>query len=106
MPKPSITLDSSATFVITGVVDGLGRAVCNWMVERGARSLLLLLPAGPEQSSLQEIIDNFTSRGVKITTRPCDEFNAVSLEQVIADCSTTLPPIKGCVQCTVVKKVR
>ena len=38
----SLTLDSEASYLLTGGLGGLGRSVATWMVERGARCLIFL----------------------------------------------------------------
>lgn len=41
----SILLDPSATYLVTGGLGGLGKAISVWLVEKGARNLLSLSPS-------------------------------------------------------------
>ncbi|KAJ5273327.1 reducing type I polyketide synthase [Penicillium angulare] len=45
---PSYTLNPKATYVIAGGFGGIARRTARWMVERGARHLLLFSRSGPK----------------------------------------------------------
>ena len=72
------------------------------MVRRGARHLLVLSRSGSANSSSQELIQELISLGIEIQAPPCDISSAVALKGVLDSCSTTMPPIRGCIQSTMV----
>ncbi|OTB07054.1 hypothetical protein M426DRAFT_318422 [Hypoxylon sp. CI-4A] len=100
--KPLYTFDGNSTYVIAGGLGGLGRSIARWMVERGARHLLLLSRNGATKPSGRELVDELSQRGVQLTTPACDVANLDELEKVMQKASRTMPPIRGCIQGTMV----
>ncbi|KAJ6096143.1 reducing type I polyketide synthase [Penicillium sp. IBT 16267x] len=96
--KPSHFFDSHATYVIAGGFGGIARRTARWMVERGARYLLLLSRSGPKSEPAREMIEDLRGLGVQLFTPLCDVASVDSLAAVLAECAATMPPIKGCIQ--------
>ncbi|KAK7972165.1 hypothetical protein PG988_006299 [Apiospora saccharicola] len=55
-------LDGSATYVVAGGLGGLGRAVVLWMIEMGARYLLLLSRRGLPQADVDDMFHGMKGR--------------------------------------------
>ncbi|RAK99269.1 MDR/SDR family oxidoreductase [Aspergillus ibericus CBS 121593] len=96
--KVQFQLDSNATYIIAGGLGGLGRSIARWMVDRGARHLVLLGRSGAKTKAALELIDELARQGACVHAPPCDVMDAASVKQVMEDVSQTMPPIKGCVQ--------
>jgi NAD(P)-dependent dehydrogenase (short-subunit alcohol dehydrogenase family) len=92
--------------VIAGGLGGIGRNVARWLVERGATHLLLLSRSGARDEKAQSFIEELSARGVVARAPPCDVTDYHALQQVIEQCSHDMPPIKGCVQGSMVLRVR
>ncbi|KAE8417625.1 hypothetical protein BDV36DRAFT_256648 [Aspergillus pseudocaelatus] len=91
-------LNPDATYVIAGGLGGLGRTIARWMVDRGARNLVLLGRSGAKTTAAFELIDELSAKCVYVHAAPCDVIDTESVRQVIQRVSQTMPPIKGCVQ--------
>ena len=102
--KPKYQLDACATYLVAGGLGGLGRSAARWMVQRGARYLILLSRSGPGSSAAQNLLSELIARGMKVATPRCDVSSVDSLSEALSICAD-VPPIKGCIQGTMVLQV-
>lgn len=79
--------------------------MARWMANRGARNLILLSRSGANRDSAKELVRDLEAAKVKVATPPCDVSNLESLVRVLQECMTHMPPIKGCIQGSMVLKV-
>ncbi|KAH8690541.1 polyketide synthase [Talaromyces proteolyticus] len=98
LPKPSFRLDPQSTYLIAGGLGGLGRTTARWMAARGAKNLVLLGRSGPTTEAALSLINELKAQGVNCYTPPCDVIDQQSVERVIQEVSQNMPPIKGCIQ--------
>ena len=103
-PKPDYFFDANETYLIAGGLGGLGRCIARWMVGRGTRNLLLLSRSGPGQKA-KTLIDELRLKGARVETPICDVTDASSIANMLNDYQDILPPIKGCIQCSMVLRV-
>ncbi len=85
---------ADATYLITGGHGGLGLAVARWLVEKGARHLVLLSRSGPT-SDLEEVAVDFKAKGATVTTIQADVSNESDLARVMSEIRNTMPPLRG-----------
>ncbi|KAJ4403512.1 hypothetical protein N0V85_005079 [Neurospora sp. IMI 360204] len=102
--KPKYNFDPSASYVISGGLGGLGRSIARWMASRGARHLVLLSRFGPVRESGKALVAELQSAGVHVETPACDVSDAQSLKKTLDGCLTKMPPIRGCIQGSMVLK--
>ncbi|KAI1491045.1 KR domain-containing protein [Biscogniauxia mediterranea] len=96
--KPLYKFDNRSTYVIAGGLGGLGRSIARWMVERGARHLLLLSRRGASNPHARSLVDQLTNDGAQVLTPCCDISNLEQLRDVLEESSHYMPPIRGCIQ--------
>lgn len=72
------------------------------MARRGARHLLLLSRSGASSREAKELLDEMQKMGVTVVAAPCDVSDERALASVLADSIQKLPPIKGCIQASMV----
>ena len=90
-------IDADASYLVTGGLGALGLHVAKWLVDRGARNLLLVGRRDPSTAA-REIIDSLERTGARIHTRRCDisrQEDVRSLLDAIAEQS--MPPLRGVV---------
>jgi short-subunit dehydrogenase len=75
------------------------------MASRGAKNLILLSRTGATRESAMELVADLEAKQVNVATPPCDVTNAETLESALNKCLTHMPPIKGCIQGSMVLKV-
>ncbi|TGJ87999.1 hypothetical protein E0Z10_g779 [Xylaria hypoxylon] len=88
--------DPDASYVIVGGLGGLGRAISRWMVDKGARNLVLLSRSGARSSAAAELVSKLREQGVTVAAPKCDAASAASLSAALKGC-VAMPPIKGCI---------
>jgi hypothetical protein len=52
-----------------------------------------------------ELVADLEAKQVNVATPPCDVINAETLRLALNECLTHMPPIKGCIQGSMVLKV-
>ncbi|MFN6565611.1 SDR family NAD(P)-dependent oxidoreductase [Dendronalium sp. ChiSLP03b] len=89
---PSVNLDGS--YWITGGTGALGLEVAQWLVEKGARHLVL---TGRHEASLtaQERITTLEKLGAKVLVVKADVSQAHQVAEVVEKIHLELPPLKG-----------
>lgn len=87
---------SEATYLITGGLGGLGRAVATWMAEQGARHLVLM-GRGPASESGRETLDTLRAHGVEVVVARGDVTQVDQLATVLGSISASMPPLRGIV---------
>ena len=79
--------------------------MARWMASRGAKNLILLSRSGSTRESAKELVADLEAKQVKVATPPCDVTSVDSLRLALNECLTHMPPIKGCIQGSMVLKV-
>ncbi len=90
----SIAPQADATYLITGGHGGLGLAVARWLVDKGARHLVLLSRSG-ESAAGSEVVTDLARRDVKITTIQADVASETDVRRALSEIRTTMPPLRG-----------
>ncbi|KAJ4288925.1 hypothetical protein N0V90_011266 [Kalmusia sp. IMI 367209] len=101
---PSFGLRQDATYVIAGGLGGIGRFTARWLVERGARNLILLSRFGPRNEASEKLLEELCSQGVRVETPACDINDYNALESVIKRLLESMPPIRGALQMCVIQR--
>lgn len=102
---PSYQFDSNASYLLAGGLGGLGRSLARWMGSRGAKNLIFLSRTGTVTESVKEMVTDLKAVGCNTHIFACDVADADRLRAIVDVCSTTLPPIKGCFQGSMVLRV-
>ncbi|MBI3243488.1 MAG: SDR family NAD(P)-dependent oxidoreductase [Chloroflexi bacterium] len=85
---------AEATYLITGGLSGLGLLVAEWMVERGARHLMLMGRSGPTESA-RKVLDELELAGAKVIVAQADVSDRDQVEKVLAGIKQSMPPLRG-----------
>ena len=86
----SSALKPTATYLITGGLGGLGLAVAEWLVEQGARHLLLLGRSAPNAEAQQQL-KRLTALGVTVTVIQADVTDRAQLENALQQVDSRYP---------------
>ncbi|KAJ5293199.1 uncharacterized protein N7443_009152, partial [Penicillium atrosanguineum] len=100
--KTTYCLDPNSTFVVCGGLGGLGSNIVNWLADRGARHLLLLSRSGGQGEKSRVLINSLKERGVEVVAPACDVSDETLIQNVLRECTSQMPPIKGCIQAAMV----
>jgi NAD(P)-dependent dehydrogenase (short-subunit alcohol dehydrogenase family)/acyl carrier protein len=92
----STPVRASGTYLITGGTGALGRHTARWLVENGARTVVLTGRRAPDAAAQREI-DDLATRGANVLVRAVDAGDANAMAALIREIDETLPPMRGVV---------
>ncbi|WP_375496381.1 SDR family NAD(P)-dependent oxidoreductase, partial [uncultured Nostoc sp.] len=89
------SIKSDRSYLISGGLGGLGLSVAQWLVEQGARHLILLSRSGINTKEKQEAVKQLRAAGVEIITPIADVSDGESLRNAMSELLRKLPLISG-----------
>ncbi|WP_338866156.1 SDR family NAD(P)-dependent oxidoreductase [Myxococcus stipitatus] len=95
--KEARRLRPEGSYLITGGLGGLGLAVAGWMVEQGARHLVLLGRGTQLKEAQQAAVSAMEAAGARVTVTGADVAQRSQLARVFADIATSGHPLCGVV---------
>src|SRR5436305_15303936 len=72
-------LHADATYLLTGGLGGLGRVLARWMIEHGARDIVLMGRSGPSVDA-QADLDAMRAGGARVEVIGCDVTDEATVE--------------------------
>ncbi len=100
-PATAPAIDGEAQYLVTGGFSGFGLATAEWLVERGARHLILVGRRGAGDEAGKKAVAELRRRGVSVTALACDVADEARLTALIAE-ATAARPLKGVVHAAAV----
>jgi acyl transferase domain-containing protein/NADPH-dependent curcumin reductase CurA/NADP-dependent 3-hydroxy acid dehydrogenase YdfG len=88
-------LRGDGTYWIAGGLGGFGLQVARWLVERGAKQLVLSGRSGQLRPEAAEALDQLRRSGVVVEHLPADITNPASVRRVLEVIDARLPPLRG-----------
>ncbi|KAF3392596.1 Compactin diketide synthase mokB [Penicillium rolfsii] len=96
--------DKNASYLLVGGLGGIGHAIASWMVEHGAKSLILVNRQGLSTDTARSIVQPLREKGAVVAVYGCDISNEEALSEMYTQVSQTMPPIKGVIQGAMILK--
>ncbi|MGE3710608.1 MAG: SDR family NAD(P)-dependent oxidoreductase [Hyphomicrobiaceae bacterium] len=100
-PKP-FEIDAERTHLVTGGLGGFGLATARWLVERGAKNLVLLGRSGAAGEIATSAVTAMQERGAHVTVANCDIADVEALDATLRRIRATMPPLAGIVHAAMV----
>lgn len=99
-PGAEVTrLSSDASYLLVGGLGGLGRSIAHWMIDHGAKSLVLLSRSAGNGESSGAFVEELREAKCRVKAISCDVSNSGHLAKAIQACEREgLPPIRGVIQ--------
>lgn len=97
LPPRCATFRPHNTYLISGGASGFGLEIARWMVDRGARHLVLLSRSGPKIDADRAAIQAMQDRGVCVLLPHADITDAAAVTQLIERLRSEMPPLTGVV---------
>ncbi|KAI1081150.1 ketoacyl-synt-domain-containing protein [Whalleya microplaca] len=94
-------LNPNGTHIIIGGTGGLGRSMAKWMVDHGARYIVLVSRSGEKGTELQQCMDELRDRAT-LVVRACDIASEEEVFRLVGECIEALPQICGVVHAAMV----
>ncbi|MDB9520155.1 SDR family NAD(P)-dependent oxidoreductase [Roseofilum reptotaenium CS-1145] len=90
----AVSFTEEGTYLITGGLGALGLRTAEWMIEKGAKSLILISRSQPSPEK-QNQIARLQEQGAKVRAVQVDVCDRQALESVIEKIPDSMPPLKG-----------
>jgi acyl carrier protein len=81
--------------LITGAFGGFGKVLAQWLVDSGARHLVLTSRNGAASSDAEELVRRLRTRGVTVRVVQADIGSRDDVERLTAEIRSAGPPLKG-----------
>jgi len=94
--------DTDGSYLVTGGLSGFGLKTACWLVEKGARSLVLISRSASISDESQLIIDELKNKGVEVYTRACDVTDKSAIQSLVSEIHREISPLKGVVHAAMV----
>jgi acyl transferase domain-containing protein/acyl carrier protein len=91
---PSIAFKADATYLVTGGLTGIGLALAEWAVGRGARHLVLLGRRAPGDDAARTL-ETLRAAGAEVSAVSCDVADKRRLADVLEEVGVSMPPLRG-----------
>ncbi|KAH6635388.1 polyketide synthase [Chaetomium sp. MPI-SDFR-AT-0129] len=101
-----LRLRPDASYLIAGGLGGIGRSLCEWMAEHGARQLIVLSRSARQEQVAAVFDDNelFGEQGCQVRAVACDIADEAQLCEALQQRCADLPPIRGVIHAGMVLK--
>ncbi|KAK0630367.1 polyketide synthase-like protein [Bombardia bombarda] len=94
--ETNVKLKTNATYLITGGTRGIGLDLAYWMINHGAKNVVVLGRSGSAGPDVQKLLKKYAGTDVTIRAIVCDVGSKESLAGVMKSIRD-LPPVKGCI---------
>ncbi|HSI03413.1 MAG TPA: beta-ketoacyl reductase, partial [Myxococcota bacterium] len=95
-PRMPFSCRPDGTYVVSGGLGGLGREVSKWLVQRGARHLLLVGRRDPSAAE-DAFIAELRASGAQVHVSSTGVTDPVAVRKLFADVKATMPEVRGVV---------
>lgn len=104
-PRPLGLDDPNSTYVLTGGLGGVGRAIALWMIEKGAKNIAIVSRNAESHPQGPSLVQFAEEKGCKVYIRNVDISDEKSLLEFLSHAACTIPPIKGVIQGAMILEV-
>ncbi|MBV8276580.1 MAG: SDR family NAD(P)-dependent oxidoreductase, partial [Verrucomicrobia bacterium] len=88
-------VDPEGCYLITGAFGGFGKVLAQWLVESGARDLVLVSRRGAEGPEAEAFVNRLRDRGVSVAVFRADIGSADDVSRIISEIRSANRPLKG-----------
>ncbi|HLF78587.1 MAG TPA: SDR family NAD(P)-dependent oxidoreductase [Dehalococcoidia bacterium] len=95
LPSKKPLFRKDATYMVTGGLRGFGLAIAQWMVEQGAKHLMLVGRSGASTEEAAEAIAKLQASGIDVQVAKADVSHEADVARVVAEIDRSMPPLRG-----------
>lgn len=99
---PALKLSVDGSYLVTGGLSGFGLRTAQWLVEKGARHLVLLGRRGAATEEAQPLLAAWREEGIEVQAQSCDITDRAQLASVMARIEASAHPLRGVVHAATV----
>ncbi|GHS82286.1 polyketide synthase [Pseudomonas sp. PAGU 2196] len=101
-PLRNVQLAADASYLVTGGLGGFGLRTAQWLIDKGARHLVLLGRRGPASAEAQPQLALWQAQGIDVQAVACDITDAGQLRAVFERIAASPWPLRGLVHAATV----
>ncbi|MDZ4403436.1 polyketide synthase [Prosthecobacter sp.] len=94
-PSSDIQLDPAATYLVAGGLGGFGLAMSQWLVEKGARHLVLSSRSGISTDEARDGVAAMQAAGATVTVMKSNVSDPASVTALLQEIKASQPPLRG-----------
>ncbi|MFP4411179.1 SDR family NAD(P)-dependent oxidoreductase [Coleofasciculus sp.] len=98
----TVTFCADATYLITGGLGGFSLAVAQWLVERGAKHLVLMGRRGAASPKAKSAVKTLEEAGAHVVIAKADVTDQKQVAKILADIHQSMPPLLGIIHAAMV----
>ena len=92
--------------MVVGGFGGLGRTITRWLVDSGARNIVLVSRGGTQSQMSKDLLTELKKRNVRVCSEACDIADSEKLENLLDRVrAMNMPQIRGVIQGAMVLRV-
>ena len=95
LPGPGFEVKPDGCYLITGAFGGYGKVLARWLVECGARHLVLTSRSGASNPEAAEFVADLQERGVEVRVVPADIGAPDDVQRLFAEINSGGQPLRG-----------
>jgi len=92
---PRFEIKSDGCYLITGAFGGFGKVFANWLVQSGARHLVLSSRSGAATPEAEQLVNSLRDRGVTVQVVKGDAGSTDDVARLFAEIRKTGQPLRG-----------
>jgi acyl transferase domain-containing protein len=96
--RTAVALHSDATYLVTGGLGGLGLLASEWLVDKGARHLVLTGRRDPSAAALATL-ERLRAIGAEVRVERIDVSDREPLRALVQACAERRTPLRGVIHC-------
>ena len=93
--RPAFAINSDGCYLITGAFGGFGKVLAQWLVEGGARHLVLTSRGGAATPDAETFVQSLRKRGVDVKVVRADIGSPEDVARLIAEIRSAGQPLRG-----------
>lgn len=100
--RPAFHIHADATYLVTGGTSGLGLESAAWLVEQGARHLVLASRNGLATPEVQSRVEALRAIGATVHAPQIDISQRTQVESLLAEIAAAGPPLRGIIHAAMI----
>jgi acyl transferase domain-containing protein/NADPH:quinone reductase-like Zn-dependent oxidoreductase/acyl carrier protein len=92
---PAFAIDPEGCYLLTGAFGGFGKVLAQWLVERGARHLVLTSRTGGTTPEAEAFVQRLRESGISVRAVPADIGSPADVKRIISEVRSAGRPLRG-----------
>jgi acyl transferase domain-containing protein/NADPH:quinone reductase-like Zn-dependent oxidoreductase/SAM-dependent methyltransferase/acyl carrier protein len=93
--SPAFAINSEGCYLITGAFGGFGKVLAQWLVESGARHLVLTSRSGAATPDAEALVESLRKSGIDVKVVRADVGSPEDVARIMAEIRSTDRPLRG-----------